>query len=72
MSYGEHAILPLHWTDILGLRFGGYLVLSDLIDFATASALLSIHYPLTPARRKYVGPTKEPQIHMEWLKKSIP
>jgi len=57
---------------ISGLRFKGYPIPFDPIDFATTSVLLGIHYPLTMARQQYFGPTEEPQIHMEWLRESIP
>ena len=72
MSCGEYVVLPLDWTTILGLRFGGYLFLTDFVDFDVVSELLSIRYPLTLTRRQYFGPTNKPQIHMEWLKVSIP
>ena len=60
LSYGEYDILPLSWTAILGLRFGGYLVQTNPVDFAIASELLGIHYLITPGRRQYFGPTDEP------------
>ena len=72
MTCREYAVLPLDWTAILGLRIGGYLVLTDFVDFDVVSELLGICYPLTPTRRRYFGPTNEPQIHMEWLRVSIP
>ena len=72
LSCGEYAVLPLDWTTILGLRFGGYLFLTDFVDFDVVSELLSIRYPLTLTRRQYFGPTNKPQIHMEWLRVSIP
>ena len=50
LSFGEYAVLPFDWTAILGLRFEGYLIPSDLIDFAIMNAFLGIHYPLTLAR----------------------
>ena len=51
LSCGEYIVLPFDWTAILGLRFGGYPVPSDLINFSTASKLLGIRYPLSPTRR---------------------
>ena len=72
MSCGEYAVLPLNWMAILGLRFGGYLVPTDFVDFDVASELLGIHYPLNLTRRQYFGPTDDPQICMEWLRVSIP
>jgi len=47
---GEYAVLPLDCMAILGLKFGGYPIPSDPIDFATVSELLGIYYPLTPVR----------------------
>ena len=72
LSYREYAVLPLYWTAILSLRFGGYLVLTDFVDFDVVKELLGIRYPFTPVRRQYFGPTDKPQIHMEWLRVSIP
>ena len=57
---------------ILCLRFGGYLIPFDLVDFAMAIKLLGIHYSFTLTRRQYFGPTDKPQIYMEWLRESIP
>ena len=45
---------------ILGLRFGGYLVLTKFVDFDVVRLLLSIRYPLTQMMRQYFGPTNEP------------
>ena len=72
LSCGEYADLPFDWTAILGLRFGGYPVPFDLVDFVTTSKLLGICYFLTLEKQQYFWPTDEPQIHMEWLKESLP
>ena len=47
LSCGEYAVLPLYWMAILGLRFGGYLVSTEFVDFDFASELLDISYRLT-------------------------
>ena len=67
LSYGEYAILPLDWTAILGIRFGGYLILTDDISFELACKLLGILLLLTTDTRAYFGPTALPQIRTEWL-----
>lgn len=72
LSCGEYAILPLDWMAILDLRFSGYPVPIDLVDFAIASELLGICYPFTLVRQQYFGPADEPQIRIEWLKMNIP
>ena len=72
LNCGEYAVLPLDWMAISGLRFCGYLVLTEFADFDVVSKLLGICYPLTRAMRRYFGPTEEPQIYMEWLKINIP
>ena len=56
----------------MGLRFSGYLVPTNFVDFDVASELLGIRYPLTLMRRQYFGPTDDPQICIEWLRVSIP
>ena len=67
LSCGEYAVLPLEWTTILGLRFGGYPVPTEFVDFDVVSKLLCINYPLTQVTRRYFTPTDEPQNCMEWL-----
>lgn len=56
----EYIVLPLDYTAILGLRFGGYPVSTEFVDFDIASELLSIHYPFTQVMRQYFGPIEEP------------
>ena len=51
LSCGEYIALPIDWTAILGLRFGGYLVLTTFVDFEVACELLGIPYPLTRSMR---------------------
>ena len=48
LSCGEYAVFLLDWMAILGLRFEGYLVLLDPVDFATVSTLMGIRYPPPP------------------------
>ena len=57
LSYGEYAILPLDWTTILGMRFGGLPILTDEMSFEMASELLGIPLPLIADMRGYLGPT---------------
>ena len=40
LSCGEYAVLPLDCMAILGLRFNGYSILSDLINFIS-----EVYYP---------------------------
>ena len=49
LSCGEYAVIPLNWTAILGLRFDGYSVPTEFVDFDIASELLGISYTLTRA-----------------------
>lgn len=72
LSRGEYAVLPLDWTTILGLRFGGEQVLTKLVRFAVMSEFLVILCPFTWTTRVYFGPTDKPQICMQWLKMNIP
>ena len=72
LSYREYANLPLDWTAILGIRFGGYLISTDAMSFEMACELLGIPFPLIEGTRTYFGPTMSPQIHTEWLQVSIP
>ena len=64
LSCREYAVLPLDWTASLGLRFNGYPVSIEFVDFDIASELLGIRYPITRATRRYFTPTDEPQIHI--------
>lgn len=68
----EYVVLPFDWTTILGLRFGGELVLTEFVSFAVASEFLGIPYPFIRMTKGYFGPTDEPQIHMQWLEENIP
>ena len=72
LSYREYANLPLDWTAILGIRFGGYSISTDAMSFEMACELLGIPFPLIEGTRTYFGPTTSPQIHTEWLQVSIP
>ena len=67
LSYREYAILPLDWTAILGIKFGGYLIPIDDISFDMACELLGIPLPLTINTKGYFGPTVSPHIRTEWL-----
>ena len=42
------------------------------MSFADVCKLLGIAYPLTRVTMRYFGPTKEPQIRMQWLEENIP
>ena len=57
---------------ILGLRFSGYPVSINFMDFNVSSELLGNRYTLIWVTRRYFGPTNEPQIHIEWLRVSMP
>ena len=60
LSCGENAILPLDWTAILGIRFGGLSILTYEMSFEMASKLLGIPLPLIADMRGYFGPTASP------------
>ena len=45
LSCGEYAVLPLNWTTILGIRFGGHLIPIDDMSFKIACKLLGIPLP---------------------------
>lgn len=62
LSCGEYAILPLDWTAILGIRFGGFPILIDEMSFEMAKELLGIPLPLTMDTRGYFRSTMLPQI----------
>ena len=72
LSFGEYVILPLDWTTILGIRFGGFPIPIDEMRFEMASELLGISLPFTVDTIGYFGPTVSPQICTEWLQGSIP
>ena len=72
LSCREYVILSLDWTAILGIRFGGYLILTDDMSFKMACELLGIPLPLTIDTKGYFRPITSPQICTEWLKGSIP
>ena len=72
LSCGEYAVLPLDWTAILGIKFGGHLIPTKEMTFRMASELLGIPLPLTTETRGYFGPTALPQIHTKFLQHSIP
>ena len=55
LSYGEYAILPLDWTAILGIIFGGYLIPIDDMSFEMACELLGIPFILTTNTRGCFG-----------------
>jgi len=46
LSCGEYMILPLDWIAILGIRFGGYSILTDDMSFEMACELLGIPFPI--------------------------
>ena len=58
LSYGEYVVLPLDWTAILGIWFGGHQIPTEM-TFEIASELLGILLPLT-VERGYFGPTASP------------
>ena len=72
LSNGKYAILPLDSMAILGIRFGGYSILTDYMSIEIACKLLGIPFPLTEDIRADFGPTASPQIRIEWLQGSIP
>lgn len=72
LSCGEYVVLPINWTTILGIRFGGHQIPTDEITFEMASDLLGIPFPLTVKTEGYLGSTASPQIRTEWLRHSIP
>ena len=72
LSYGEYAILPLDRTAILGIRFGGLLILTNKMTFEMARERLGIPLPLTANTRGNFEPTASPQICIKWLQSSIP
>ena len=72
LSCGEYAILPLDWKDILGIRFGGHLILTEEMRFDMVCELLGIPLPLTTKTRGYFRPTASPQICTKWLHSFIP
>ena len=57
---------------ILGLRFSGYPISINFMDFNVSSELWGNCYTLIWVTRRYFGPTDEPQIHIAWLRGSIP
>ena len=67
LSCGEYAILPLDWTALLGIRFGGLSISTKKMSFDMACELLGIPLPLTMDTRAYFGPIVLPQIRIEWL-----
>jgi len=67
LSYREYAVLPLDWTAILGIRFGGHQILTEEMGFNMACELLGIPLPLTIETRGYFGPIASPQIRTKWL-----
>ena len=67
LSYGKYAILPLDSMAILGIRFGGYSILTDDMSLEIVCKLLGIPFPLTEDIRAYFGPIASPQIRIEWL-----
>jgi len=71
LNYGEYAILPLDWTAILSIKFGGYLILTNDVSFEMAYELLGKPLPLTTDTRGYFGPTLSPPICIKWLQGSI-
>ena len=60
LSCGEYTILPLDWTTILGIRFGGLLISTEERSFEMASKFLGIPFPLTADMRGYFGPIASP------------
>ena len=56
LNCGEYMILPLDWTAILGIKFGGFPIPTNEMNFKMASELLGIHLPLTVNTRGYFGP----------------
>ena len=65
LSCEEYTALPLDWMTILGIRFGGYPILTDDMSFEMACELLGIPLPLTTDTRAYFGPTTLPYILAE-------
>lgn len=55
MSCKEYAVLHLDWMAILVLRFGGYLVPIEFVDFDVVSEHLGICYSLSQVIRWYFG-----------------
>ena len=72
LSCKEYVILPLDWMAILGIKFGGYPILTYNMSFEMACELWGIPLPLTTDTRRYFGPTVSPQIPTEWMQGSIP
>ena len=72
LSYGVYTILPLDWVAILGIRFGGLLILTEEMSFDMACELLGIPLLLIAKTKGYFRPTTLPQIRTKWLKSSIP
>ena len=72
LSCEEYAILPLDWTTILGIRFGGFSILTDEMSFKKANKLFGISLPLIADMRGYFEPTTLPQIRIKRLQGSIP
>ena len=64
LSYREYANLPLDWTAILGIRFGGYSISTDAMSFEMASELLGVPFPLTKGTKAYFGPIALPQVRI--------
>ena len=60
LSYREYANLPLDWTAILGIRFGGYSISTDAMSFEMACELLGICLPLTEGMSAYFRITASP------------
>ena len=47
LSCGEYLVLPINWTSILGVRFGGHQILKDKMTFKMANDLLGIPLQLS-------------------------
>ena len=56
LSCKKYAVLPLDWTAILGIRFGGHQILTEEISFNMAYDLLGIPLLLTAETRGYFRP----------------
>ena len=52
LSCREYAILPLDWIAVLGIRFGGYPILTDDMSFKMVCELLGIPPSLTMDTRE--------------------
>lgn len=60
LNCGEHEILPLDWTAILGIRFGEYPIPTNAMSFEMACELLGICLPLTEGMSAYFRITASP------------